>query len=170
MPYFHCASLPLGPGSVICPGNWSRMIHLYRTDAAATFPVAFRERVLEDTRQAEFSSKPSRLTACFVLFSYEEAKFFRDQFQRTSIIYEIEPVSDPPTTHIGDFTRMGLPNGALYFDQAKHAAREYWSKTPDVHQELLLPVPIRILRCVDDSVPALPGLRDKTNGDVHESS
>jgi hypothetical protein len=168
--YFHCASLPLGPGSVICPGNWGRMLRLYRTTEIGTFAAAFRERVLEDIRQADFPSKPSGLASCFVLFSEDDAKKFRDQFQRTSIIYEVEPVSEPSTTHEGDYSLIGAPLGAVYFDPYKQAARDYWSTLATKNRELLLPVPIRVLRCVDDSAPDLPGLRDKTNGDVHGDS
>lgn len=162
--YFHCALLPLAPGSIICPGNWGRIIRLYRANDQGTYQIAFRERVLEDVRQTHFPDKPSRLASCFVLFTFTDAQFFRDNLQRLSIIYEVEPVLDPHITpHEGDYSLVGAVGAACYFDEQKKLAMSYWGTPPQQRRELLLPVPIRILRCVDDLVSDLPGLRDGIN-------
>jgi hypothetical protein len=157
--YFHCAAVPLGRGSVICPGNWGRIIRLYGPNDG-TFRIAFREWVMENVRVTEYPQKPSRLHSSFVLLNLEEAKFFRDSFQQYSIIYEVEPLSEPPSTHIGDYTTLGVNDLPNYFDKLKELAQNYWSQSAKEHRELLLSVPIRIVRCVDERVPDMPGLKD----------
>lgn len=154
--YFHCAPIPLARGSIICPGNWGRILRLYSVNIGSP-NIAFRERVLEDIRTHEFPKKPSRLSSCFVLHTLAEAKHFRDTSQRLGIIYEVEPTQDPPCSHTANYL---LQPSLYYFEDIKIAARAYWDGKYQDHPETLFPVPIRILRCVDDAVPNLPGLRD----------
>lgn len=166
--YFHCAPIPLAPGSIICPGNWGRLVRLYQGTETGTFNTAFRERVLEDIRGQEFPEKPSRLSSCFVLPTLDEAKNFRNKSQRLGIIYEVEPIKVPTRSHTAN--HLFVPTSPYYFDNMKDIARNYWSGKYQDHPEIVIPVPIRILRCVDDSVPDLPGLRDGTSAGVHGNS
>ena len=138
---------------------------MYLPDSG-NFGVAFRERVLEDVRATEFPEKPSRLSVCFLLPSLEEANKYRDHPERrSSIIYEVEPTTEPSTIHEGDWT-MSLPEpDKTYFDGMSRFARQYWAGQTFGNPEILLPVPVRIVRCVDSSVPNLPGLRGETKTD-----
>ncbi|MCB5199008.1 DUF2441 domain-containing protein [Loktanella sp. TSTF-M6] len=126
---------------------------------SGSYAVAFRERVLEDVRAVEFPDKPSRLSACFVLPSLSDALKYRDHPERrASLIYEVEFISEPPVIHFGDWT-MSLPEGdSAYFDGMSKFAQEYWSGKSIGRPEILAPVPIRILRCMDDGFLNLPGL------------
>jgi hypothetical protein len=100
------------------------------------------------------------------LSTLDEAKFFHDNLQRLAIIYGVEPVSEPPVVHIGNYNAVGSMGSAYYFDAQRQFALDYWVQPPQQHIEIVMPVPIRILRCTDDSVAAIPGLRDTTSADA----
>ncbi|WP_375568745.1 DUF2441 domain-containing protein [Ahrensia marina] len=158
--YYHCAPIPLAPGSVICPGNFGRVIRQYEPNFG-NYPMAFRERVLEDVRAAEFPEKPSRLAAIFLLPSYPVAEKYLEAPERRSLImYEVETIQEPKLLHVGDWL-MALPeDDQAYFDGMSEFARQYWQgQSLDVyHQEILVDVPVRVLRARTANASRLPGM------------
>src|SRR5262245_46478650 len=57
----HASSILLGPGSIILPGNWGRIIRA-GGERHNRWPD---EQVLEAVRLARYPKLPSRLDACF---------------------------------------------------------------------------------------------------------
>jgi hypothetical protein len=146
--YFHCGPVPLAPGSIIEPGNWGRIIRLYLPSEQATFPIAYREAVLEAARLALAPEKPSRLHCVFGLPTLDSAIVYKNKYGRLNFIYEIEPTTDAPRIHMGDYELVGLEPNVPYFDQYPLRAAAYWSDGPKDAPEILLDCPIRILhRC-----------------------
>ena len=141
--YFHCSALPLGNGSIILPGNWGRIIRLYHSNPSNHF-IAFREYVLEKIRAIEFLSKPSRLDSCFVLKTFDEAQAYQIRNSPVGVLYEVEPVGEVQSLHEASYDLNPEPQS--YFNHIEQAARDYWMATKLQSLEVVIPLPIRIIR------------------------
>lgn len=143
--YFHGAGALLAPGSIIEPGNWGRIIRLY-TGAAASWPNAYKEHVLEQARKEVAPMKPSRLEAVFACPSLEGLRHFLGSTGRHDAAYEVEPVQDAPT-HEADYNIWTIPPGVAFFDTFPFLARGYWTAAPPPQStEVLIGGPVRVLR------------------------
>lgn len=152
---YHCAVLPLGAGSIICPGNWGRIKRRFEKDGASLL----RESVLEDIRKREFPSKPSRLDCAFGCQTEAHARAYRDRHAPTSLIYRVALVEPKAPTHLGDFELV--IRGFAGLNGIEEIARAYWkggASSPSV--EILTSSPLRIIACVDTISPALNGLAE----------
>jgi hypothetical protein len=143
--YFHCSGTSLAVGAIINPGNWGRMLRLYEVQPNAGLQTnVFREALMEQARLIYAPTKVSRLEAVYVLPSLADAVAFRDQYQPTNIIYEVQPTdpSAPPT--IGDYAFAVAPYPQRYFNAMFDYARRYWVDPP--HQvEMLFSCPMCIV-------------------------
>ncbi len=75
MQLFHLSGQMLGPGSIILPGNWGRLVRAYGRQHGAFD----REAALESFRAAHFPHLPSRLQSVFTFDSIEDAYIFRKE-------------------------------------------------------------------------------------------
>ena len=149
--YFHCAPIGLSPGAVIQPGNWGRILNLYQITNNQIEMRAFRETILELSRQIHAPTKASRLKSIFVCPSLAEAIAFRDKHQRTQHIYEVVPVVSDAPTHIGDYELAIVGYPARYFHAMFDLARDYWVVAPTANHEVLFECAVYIV-----SVPQVP--------------
>jgi hypothetical protein len=145
--YFHCAQPKFDIGTVICPGNWGRLI---RTQYLAIpngnmVPLPHREAVLEFARLAIARTKVSRLSCVFACETFESATQFRQAHQAGNIIYEVEPIGDLTGTHRANFDLTNLPQQGSYFDGVHEAARLYWTEEDPSNVEVLLPCSVKVV-------------------------
>lgn len=117
---FHVAPLMLGPGSVVLPGNWGRLLD----EIGADHTSWERERVLESVRVQYFPDKPSRLNATFALLSLEEAQLYRRLCQPRCIIYRASFADLGARIHIGDYNAVDPIHGTGR--SREEAAKRYW--------------------------------------------
>ena len=150
---YHCAPLPLGPGSIICPGNWGRIKRRFEQNAVS---VA-REAILEEIRRREFSAKPSRLEVAFVCPTLVAAEQYRAKHAVTGIIYKVELVAPSAQSHAGDH-ELYL-QGFAGIDGMEAIARRYWNGESMGAPEVLTMSPLRVIECVDSAAPLLAGLK-----------
>lgn len=146
---FHFNSTPLGPGSVILPGNWGRIIRLVGNKHREWS----REQRLEQIRQTEFPFLPSRLE-CVFFFSSKAAA---DKYKALAgspflLMYEVELLDLDVTQHEADWKGTGP-----YGDDGEWA-RRYWrgDVMPDrealpgaLSREMLAVTPLRVVRRMD---------------------
>lgn len=151
--FYHCAPLPLGPGSVICPGNWGRIKRRFESN-----PLAIaREAIIEDVRRREFGAKPSRLDSAFACPTLAAAEQYRAKHAPTGLIYRIELLNINAPSHVGDY-ELYL-QGFVGIDGMEEVARRYWRGEDSGTPELLTLSPLRVIECVDGAISPLPGLR-----------
>lgn len=151
--YYHCAPLPLGPGSIICPGNWGRIKRQYEENALALL----REVSFEAVRAAEFPTLPSRLTVAFVCTSEASAAVYRGKHARAGLLYEVELVDPSAPSHVADHELF--VQGFVGIDGANDLARRYWRGESLGFPEMLTMSPLRILRCLDADFSRIVGLQ-----------
>jgi hypothetical protein len=150
---YHCAPLPLSPGSVICPGNWGRIKRRFEQNALSLL----RESILDDIRRRKFSHKPSRLDAAFGCPTLVDAEQYRSRHASTGVIYRVELVDPGAPSHQGDH-ELYL-QGFTGIDGMEDLARRYWKGESLGGPELLTLSPLRILECVNTTCANLTGLK-----------
>lgn len=151
LPWYFGVSTLLGPGSVIEPGNWGRVLNLTRfshPDQDARWRL---EQVFEHSRLDLVPSAPSRLDCLFVCSNREHARnFFAVNKRSLDVLYEVEPVSKMNEIFIADWTLWSpkSQNGIGFFsnDDALSKSRRYWTETAAENLEILLASPLRIIR------------------------
>lgn len=121
MPLYHCSPAWLEPGSVIRPGNYGRVLKR----VGPMHPLWLREQFLELIRTQEFPDKPSRLNSAFACQDLTAARFFRDQFCATGIIYEVEVTDATARTHVTDSNCVQPIPGKI--EDMQEVARHYWA-------------------------------------------
>lgn len=141
--WFHVAPMMLGPGRVIQPGNWGRVIALH----ASVSPVMYRETILENVRRALFPAKPSRLASFFALESLQEAMSYRGQHAATSLIYEVVVECDPVSVHRGSYNSIEDFRPPIMLSMQIFAER-YWSAVPTQAIEVFCEKPATVVRQV----------------------
>ncbi len=120
---YHCCPIPLEIGSVIKPGNWGRVLHLYNSKQVNF--VLMREYMLEAYRQNEYPDKPSRLNAVFCLPTEEEAKKYQNNNNEWSIIYKVAPIKKAYTIHNGDYGLVSPKQDLPFLLAMESTARRY---------------------------------------------
>lgn len=138
--FFHVAPTLLSPGSVILPGNWGRILRVY----SQANDVLFREYVLEETRKSKFPEKPSRLNAVFLLETFEEALWYKNNLASTNLVYEVDAETEGIVIHRGDYTRVGPVNQPI-LDAVPRYAEEYWSRVPTERIEVVFPNAVTVV-------------------------
>jgi hypothetical protein len=143
----------LGPGSIILPGNYGRII---RTVGEA-HPLWTREQTLEEVRMLEFPHKPPRLDSAFAYTSLDTARFHMNlpqiRGQMFPILYEVEKVDEHAPEHRADYNVVQpLPRRP---ETMPEIARLYWTaglwtrtaEAPNIRSEELVTLsPLRIVR------------------------
>jgi hypothetical protein len=150
---YHCAPLPLSPGSVICPGNWGRIKRRFEQNALSLL----REAVLDDIRRREFATKPSRLDAGFACPTIVDVEQYRAKHAPTGLIYKVELLEPSALSHSGDH-ELYL-QGFVGIDGMEELARRYWRSESLGGPEILTLSPMRVIECIDSTCPTLTGLK-----------
>ena len=141
----------MSPGSIIEPGNWGRVLNLYETNNGQINLTVVNEALLEWARRLLAPTKPSRLASVFTLPTLQEAIVFRDRHQRHSIIHEVEPLTDNPDRHDGDYELAMTPYRARYLPQMFDFPSLYWTQPPQTNHEILFGCAVRVV-----SRPSVP--------------
>jgi hypothetical protein len=145
MEMYHCCITPLEVGSVILPGNWGRIIKLY-TSAEGNVHIAYREKILEDHRQANFPNKPSRLDGVFGCRDLMDAIQYKLENARWSIIYRVETVTQDHRVHHAPWTFDYNDARKFYFEGTHAVANTYWQEHPLTQDmETLVDCPVRVV-------------------------
>lgn len=156
MPLYHYANLRLGPGSIIEPGNWGRLLRRY--SPAAPGGVGFgnswllaRELIFEQLRP---SSKPSRLSACFALPSRDDANKYRQFHDKNlqQILHIVELVDPTALQHTAGLSFADMADGEPFLDRTQSAAKNYWAGLPGDQakgSELLAISALRVVRALE---------------------
>ena len=121
MPFFHCNSTPLEPGSVIKSGNWGRIIR----NLGWQHNQAFRESVFEDIRAKEFPEKPSRLDCSFFFSNEVVTRLYLalDPGRAATMIpYEVELIRPDAPQHSTDWRAATDAMGPVGLEWV----RDYW--------------------------------------------
>jgi hypothetical protein len=143
--YYHCCPVLLGPGSVIEPGNWGRVIAKPPLDNIDLSVI--REALLEQSRRLHAPEKPSRLSATFVIPNLHQAQAYRRQHgPSNALLYEVSLVDPHSKTHIGNYELAIFPIAGQCLQQLLDRAKEYWTVASDAHHEMIVSGPIRVLR------------------------
>ena len=152
MPLFHSCPVLLQVGSIIAPGNFGRILRLYKAQNANV--LLFRETTLENIRQKEFPTKPSRLSSTFALETLEEATFFQTQVLKNfNVVYEVEWTDPGANKHRGDYNKVGPGPDAPLLSAMPDVARAYWNGANVERAEVVSESALRILRVVDIIAP-----------------
>jgi hypothetical protein len=148
--YFHFAPILLGPGAVIEPGNFGRVVRL----VGQTHPLYRRETAYEDFRLKQFVTRPSRLDCLFCFPTQQEAELCRAHLQgyASSVLYEVE--SDEADPHVADMNNALQHYGLAAFDEKLIAYYwQGWQRSPDpkavILREVLLRSSVRVVRRVN---------------------
>lgn len=158
---YYFASLRLGPGSIVFPGNWGRILRRYENDTAipgnlfGSAWVLARELRFEVIRLKEFTEKPSRLECAFCCLSVEEARIYQNSGAdraKVLLLHRIELVEPELPQHIAalDYVKWPPPNSS-FLDVTEQLARTYWTgHVPEgATRELLTLSPLRIVENID---------------------
>lgn len=141
--FYHVSSNILGEGSIIMPGNWGRMLMWHATLSE----VQFREHVFELVRLQHFADKPSRLSCVFAVETADEAARYQSAHQPNGLIYEVCADEGNFSKHRGHYNfSMGTERTPI--QRFQELAKRYWSEEPTECIEVVIPAPVRIMRCL----------------------
>lgn len=143
MPYFHCAPIRLGAGSIIEPGNWGRIKRQFEQLPTTNY----REIALEFGRLALNPEAPSRLDCVFCCESRDDAEQYVAAHSTWSVIHEVEPLdrATPVFRTSWDYIGNINPNVPTPFDQIERDIRSYWAGDPQQNVEVLIGGAMRVL-------------------------
>jgi hypothetical protein len=133
--YFLLCSYILSTGSKVEPGNWGRMLKLYKPSMNVVNP--YREQIYEKIRQQNFPNRPSRLECIFLCETEEEAKLFKERTGRIfDLIYKVRIVDTEKPIFRADWDKVKFADpddtGAL-----EKRAYEYWEGLNITRPEIL---------------------------------
>ncbi len=146
MPYFHCAPIRLGAGSIIEPGNWGRIKRAF--EQAPT--TNYRELALEFGRLALNPKAPSRLDCVFCCENRADADQYVATHSALSVVHEVELVDPavPVFRTSWDFVGTTNPGMPTPFAQMDNDIRSYWSGNPQQNVEVLIGGSVRVIRAL----------------------
>ncbi|QRM44934.1 DUF2441 domain-containing protein [Rhizobium sp. BG4] len=147
---FHFAPTKLGPGSIIEPGNWGRILKRYNTVNNNGWIIA-RELLFEGVRTHMFPDKPSRLSSSFAFRTKVEA----DRYQQANdgnllnVLHEVEIADRALPQHEGRLRHLDWPEqGVPFLDPTRLKAMQYWQGIGNGDAEIVTASPLRILRAL----------------------
>lgn len=145
---FHWSPIRLREGSIVEPGNFGRMIRRYRPDQFGDGWRMARELLFEHAREAFATSAPSRLNACFMCPTYEEATRYQAMYdpQFLQVLHEVEIVELGAPQHVGALNLLNENEAMSFLDSFRRQARDYWEGRGDGDREVLTASPIRVVR------------------------
>ena len=148
--YYYCYSLPLGPGSIIRPGNWGRIIKTYTPKTSPNSWLFARELIFEQSRLKEFPKKPSRFDSIFLCLDEASIKDFKKSTNRTlDIIYKVELIDTDNPQHIGDYNLANILQNDN-FKSIEEKAKKYWQGKDISKAELITTSRIKIVEMMQE--------------------
>ncbi|WP_157094164.1 hypothetical protein [Brucella pseudogrignonensis] len=143
MPFYHCAPLRLGAGSIIEPGNWGRIKRSFEQLPTQNY----REIAYEFGRLALNPAAPSRLDCVFCCETLAEANNYLAQNAPASVIHEVVPTNPHAVIFrtSWDFVGNVNPNIVTPFADLENGIRSYWAGNPVQHVEVLIGGSVRVL-------------------------
>lgn len=120
--YYLLCSYILEPGSIVCPGNWGRIVGLYTDKNHANYR---REEIFEKVRKESFTDKPSRLKCIFLCDSEYQAIKFQGKAKRPfDLLYRVKLVDQRLPVFRTDYDKA-VYNDGLSDEKAEEIARDY---------------------------------------------
>ena len=146
--YFYLCSYPLKIGSIVLPGNWGRILKLYTPNSGNAWLIV-REKIFEEIRLSQFSTKPSRLEANFLCENKEDIIAFRKETNRLfDLAYEVEIVNPSLPTHRGCLRFLDIKTQDSN-DQLVRNAKAYWNGEDIQKPEIVTPSEICVVSYVE---------------------
>lgn len=149
MEYFWLNSIDIEAGSVVNPGNWSRII-----SHTPGHGWALLEEVYERLRRDQFPELPSRWNSIFLFNQEALAREFRDSQRPTDLLYKVEPLDSEIEIKIATLD-MSIINPdipktrPLCVSELELQALKYWQTSHNEIQkqlpEVLIEGPIKVL-------------------------
>jgi len=143
---FHFAPLALGRGSVIEPGNFGRMLGLYRYGVDNGWMLA-RELAFESERLRSAPSAPNRWKACFALPTIGEAQNYRSNAGH-GVLMEVELVDPLAARHVGFLQHFDGMEQKAFVAEVATRAQAYWSGQGVGDREIVTSSGLRVLRVI----------------------
>lgn len=147
--YYWLCSYPLEEGSVVLPGNWGRIVNLYKSDGPVLLHL--RERIFEEVRLRSFSNLPSRMKSNFLFESLEQAKAFKNNEtgRYLDILYEVEIIDHGKPQFRGDLNVFHWPPTPFFLKEIDNMAYKYWQGENIQYPEILTESPIKIISKIE---------------------
>jgi len=148
--YFHAAPIPLQPGATILPGNWGRILNLYRRPGYGDGWLLAREMTFEAIRASEFPDLPSRLSSAFVFENLQDALHHINNTTPSSLLYRVELVEPSAASHRGCMNQVSFPPEEIEALPAfVEKARAFWSAKVIEVPEILTKSALRVIEVVN---------------------
>jgi hypothetical protein len=157
MRFFHFAPMKLGPGSIIEPGNFGRILQtippMPGNDGSYLPGYIARELAFELVRERDFSSKPSRFSCIFGCPTLEDANRYSavNNLGNRQVLHEVEAVDENAYHHIGSLSFCDISYGVAFVTTVFQNATGYWSAVEGdaaKGKELIAETPIRIIKSI----------------------
>ena len=143
--FYFCCSYPLDAGSIVKPGNWSRILKKYTPQNGNPW-ILVREMIFEKVRVDAYPNKPSRFDSIFLCESESDIKEFISSNQRImDIPYEVELINESLAKHRACLMLSGIDNHDNY-EHIESKARMYWSGNNINKVEIVTTSPVKIIR------------------------
>lgn len=151
--YFHSAPLRLGPGSIILPGNWGRILRAYHPPFEGSSGlgnpwVLAREVIFDQMRERMWPRKPSRFYACFAIEDEQAARRYRANHDPRGVFHVVEIVDETKRRHEGPLRYVSLQNVEFLKNTSGFAAA-YWNGQPEGDMEVVTSSSLRVVEPLD---------------------
>lgn len=145
---FHWSPIRLREGSIVEPGNFGRMIRRYRPDQFGDGWRLARELLFEQAREAYAPKAPSRLNACFMCPTYDDAMRYQAAYDPhfLQVLHEVEIVELGASQHSGALILLDENQNMSFLDSYRRQARDYWEGRGEGDRELFTASSIRVVR------------------------
>lgn len=148
--FFHVCTLILEPGSIIKPGNFGRVIQLYRQRDLNILPT--RELCFEIVRLKQYPDKPSRLSCLFLSPTLEHAVRYVRNHCFSSLIYEVEIIDPNVRIFHGEMSLLaaGMPDESTpVIPHLMGLASVYWRGISEITEQYLVESAIKIISTLE---------------------
>lgn len=137
--YFFLCSYPLKPGSVVLPGNWGRILALYKAEARKLR----REAIFEEARLKIAPEAPSRFSAAFVFDSIDVAVSFLPD-RPLDLLYLVDLEDEQQPTFRADMKLVPQPD--MEDSLIREHASRYWSGHSSLEEPEILTLSALVIR------------------------
>lgn len=148
--YFHAAPIPLEPGAIILPGNWGRILNLFRRPGYGDGWLLAREMTFEAIRATEFPHLPSRLSSAFAFDNLEHALHQFSNITPLNLLYRVELIDPSAASHRGCMNQVSFPPEHVEVLPAfVERARAFWNANVIEVPEIVTKSALRVVEVVN---------------------
>lgn len=110
------------------PGKFGRTIRRYRPDQFGDGWRLARELLFEQAREAYAAKAPSRLNACFMCPTHDDAMRYQAAYDPhfLQVLHEVEIVELGASPHTGALSVLDENQSMSLLDSYRRQARDYW--------------------------------------------